>query len=91
VGKLLQSVYPQYDWCPWLFPKVPHKYWMNKVNQRHCFDWLAMKLQIDDIQQWRYITSETVKSLGGASLLAQYNGSLAKALEGVYPGIHSPS
>ena len=54
-------------------------------NQRKCFDWLYLQLNIHRQEEWFLITADDVKTAGGGGLLAHYSGSLNKALEAVFP------
>lgn len=36
--KLLQKVFPDYDWKVWKFEHVPNKYWQSKENQKVFFE-----------------------------------------------------
>src|SRR4051812_40393161 len=33
-GDALSNIYPDYDWIPWLFKKVPQYFWENLDNQK---------------------------------------------------------
>jgi hypothetical protein len=82
----LQNAYPQYEWHPWLFKKVPQNFWEEKQIQRRFFDWTAEELCIEQQSGWYRVRCEEVGDKGGAGLLRNYyNGSLLAALESIYP------
>jgi hypothetical protein len=52
LAQVLQSVYPEYDWYPWLFLRAPTNYWISLENQRKFCDWLAVQLGIETPEDW---------------------------------------
>lgn len=80
----LENIYQEYYWAPWLFPKVPFRYWTTTTNQRKYFDWLAELFEIGNEEDWESVRVEDIKSTGGMSLIVHY-GNLASALRSVYP------
>jgi hypothetical protein len=45
--KMLESLYPNFDWQPWLFKFVPQSFWLNEHNHRCYMDWLAEHLKFN--------------------------------------------
>jgi hypothetical protein len=56
LAPLLSSVYPEYEWLMWKFPRVGYSYWDNKENQRKFIDWIAMQWNIKEMSDWYKIT-----------------------------------
>jgi hypothetical protein len=56
---LVQSAFPDHEWLPWLFKKVPQRYWHNMNNQREYVAWLAAKLKIPTTATTSTSTSTT--------------------------------
>ena len=50
---LVQAVYPEYNWIPWKFQRIPLNYWNNSIeNQRKYFDSLAQQLGLKEMSDW---------------------------------------
>ena len=43
---LLLAIYPEYEWQPWRFNKVPNNYWKDLDHQKKYIAWLTEELQI---------------------------------------------
>ena len=99
---LLCSIFPDYEWDPERFKKVPQKYWISLPNQRALVDEIAKALGLLAPSElspsesnltsnsmkwegWYTVASQTFIDRGGGSLLSQYQGSLPKLLQKVYP------
>jgi hypothetical protein len=83
--KLLSTIYPEYDWKPWLFQRVPRSYWANLDNQKKYLEWIKIKFNIQKFDDWYKLTAKDIKDNGGAGLLFHYNGSLFQTLKIIYP------
>lgn len=60
--------------------------WKDINNHRKFLDDVAVKLNINKVDDWyRVKRSDLLKYKGGASLLTSYNGSIRRALVNVYP------
>jgi hypothetical protein len=89
--RLLQSVYPEFEWLPWKFRRSPYSYWQEVRHQKQCLEHIQQQLGFKDVLQWMHVDTQTVKRLGGSGLLAYFGGSLQKVLTSVYPEIEWPS
>lgn len=100
VIKVLKAVYPEHDWHPWLFNKVPagnyHSvtrriltfakgYWNDKGNRKLCFEWMSTKLGINKWEDWYQIRTQDVVKLIDRSLMSKYGDSVIRALQDLYP------
>ena len=54
--KLLQTHFPNFDWLPWKFGKVPNNYWNDKKNVKKYLENVKNELKIDKMQDWYKIT-----------------------------------
>ncbi len=59
--------------------------WGNFQHQRSFMDNLAKKLNINKLDDWYKVSSDTVKLHGGSELLSNYKGLLYDLLQNVYP------
>jgi hypothetical protein len=85
---LSESYTIEFEWYPWIFGTAGKHFWTVHQNQRNYFDWVAYNLALETQEQWTQVTAETLKSLYGAGLIGnKYDGSIAAALQSVYPGI----
>ncbi len=89
---ILESVYPEYQWHPWLIEQVSVTFWNDKSNQRRYMDWLESELNITSKEQWYEVDgNELIESNkpGFKTLMGEYyNRSLQGALMAIYPGIY---
>ena len=83
--KLVMSVYPEHNWLPWKFGKVPVGYWNTKDNQRKFMDWFATQSGIYCMEHWQSITKKQIVKKGGEGLLAKHKNSISRLLMYVYP------
>ncbi len=87
--KLLQSVYPEYQWDSSKFHiyerQHPIRYWDDVAKQRSFMDDLAKQLKLEDYTGWYSITGKIIQEHGGGTLLSKYNGSPSKLLPSIYP------
>jgi hypothetical protein len=95
---LLSSVYPEHEWLPWKFPRLPDNFWEDAKNERKFMDWAAKQLNIKEMGDWYNVTFKVnivvifllrfqeLSEIGGGSLLKyEYNGSPSVLLSEVYP------
>jgi hypothetical protein len=83
----LRSIYPEFQWLPWLFPRIPQNLWNDQTQQRECMEWIRHQLQIHEISQWLKIPKSLVTEKKGQSLITFY-GSFMKVLQSVYPEVN---
>ncbi|NQT14305.1 MAG: hypothetical protein HQ582_16230 [Planctomycetes bacterium] len=75
----LREYRPDYDWKPWLFPKVPHGFWNQPDSRRRYFQWLANRLRFRAWNDWRRLATRDLSATGGGGLFyGYYGGSLAR-------------
>ncbi len=63
--KTLQSLYPDYEWYPWLFAKIPKTYWSDVKNVKKYIEWLAIKLGMEKLDEWYNVSFAQIESTGG--------------------------
>jgi hypothetical protein len=69
--KALKAIYP--DYVP---PVKIQGYWKDKENQKKFFDQLAIKWNIQKLEDWNKMTYDMVEKEGGSFINRYYNGSL---------------
>jgi hypothetical protein len=79
----LRTVYPEYNWKK--PERKPNGHWDDLYNQKAFFDELAIRLNIKKPEDWYSVSVEKVMKMGGSFIHKRYNGSLMRALSGVYP------
>jgi hypothetical protein len=96
--KLLRSVYPNYDWKPWLFNRVCNGFWANEGNMDQYLAWLSDQLHVhfpEDLlsisvgmdSSWNnpsHANIEEILDMGGSFAL-KYFGGLPTLLTKLYP------
>jgi len=89
LSRLLPVIYPEWEWCPWKFTSescrlLPLRW--TATQQRHFFAKAADLLGLNSLDEWHNVQQSQIASIpGGALLSSYYGGSLAKALESLYP------
>ena len=51
-AKLVQTLFPKYEWLPWKFNKVPNSFWENKENKKTFVEWVSKELNIKNQEDW---------------------------------------
>lgn len=97
--RALSQLYPEYYWKPWRFHssiQFPLNFWKEIDNQRAFFNELAIKMNIDVINNWRNWSSVKISDVienGGAEIINFYksvdylqsSGHIINILMLVYP------
>jgi len=50
--RLAQFAFPGHSFIPWLFERVPSKFWLSKVNHKLYLDWLGRQLRFSKPEDW---------------------------------------
>lgn len=83
---MLSSEFPNHEWIPWSFFRVPSNFWEPKSARRQFFDWLSARIGIQKPEDWYRVTRRQVRANGGSGLLMQmYQDSVARAVMDVFP------
>jgi hypothetical protein len=59
---MLSTLYPDYNWLPWKFSKVPFNYWQDLKNHRKFLDWAATQLNVKEMSDWYKISQKVNKN-----------------------------
>ena len=84
-NKLIQNVYPNYDYKPWLFNKTECNYWDKIENRKNFACWLGEKLKYDTMEDWYKITGDIISDNGAPQLLHIYNDSPKYFVKDIFP------
>ena len=80
----LSHLYPEYHWNPLKTKNLlGNGFWKNIENQRLFFDDIAVKYNIQSMDDWKQIKSSIIRKEGGATILKQYS-SFYDALSSIY-------
>ena len=60
---LLAQAYPEYNWLPWKFSRLPLNYWGDVNNLKKYLEWAAKELNIKEMDDL-YKVSHQVKKAG---------------------------
>ena len=76
--KLLSDAYPNHNWVPWRFTRVPSGFWNIKENRIKALGHIATQLGIDlNRSSWQGLTRNTISNIEpGRKLLKYYNYSI---------------
>lgn len=69
--KILNKVFPEYEWKPWLFASS-NKYWDDYNIQSEYMNWLGRKLNFNKPDDWYAVTVCDFLNNDGRGLLAKY-------------------
>ena len=58
--RLLTKVYPDFEWLPWKFAKVPANFWSDVKNQRSFLDWVAKEFKHKDLSDWYNVNTQVI-------------------------------
>ena len=53
---LFSQVYPEYDWFPWKFERIPVHYFETVDNQRKFLNWVSSELHLKEMDDWYNVT-----------------------------------
>jgi hypothetical protein len=67
--------------------KKPPGYWKDKENQKKFFDQLAIKRNIQTMDDWNQVTTDVVVKEGGSFIDYYYNGSLQQGIYRVHRSV----
>merc|ERR1712137_1050983 len=84
LSNALRELFPEYDWSDLPEKTQEISIWSNPKYQRGFLDRVAATLNIVSTQDWKSVSVQQVKALGGSQLLRQYP-SLSDALQALYP------
>eukprot|EP00028_Trichosphaerium_sp_Am-I-7-wt_P015677 CAMPEP_0168513156 /NCGR_PEP_ID=MMETSP0405-20121227/3268_1 /TAXON_ID=498012 /ORGANISM="Trichosphaerium sp, Strain Am-I-7 wt" /LENGTH=240 /DNA_ID=CAMNT_0008531881 /DNA_START=45 /DNA_END=764 /DNA_ORIENTATION=- len=86
ISKALQHMFPKHNWEPFDFTRAPRYYWNDMNNQRNKLDAMAEKMNMKHLDDWYNVTWVKAERAGGSGLLVgEYNGSIWRAVNKVYP------
>jgi hypothetical protein len=83
--KMLQAIYPEHEWQPWRFSRIPNGFWNDPSNGKNFFDWLALQLNVKQWEDWYGVTKSDIEGNGGGTLLQLHQDSPRNALIAAYP------
>src|SRR5690606_33263791 len=69
LARLLQAIYPEMEWQPWRFKRVPSGYFNSQENQHRFFEHIANQLQIRCPEEWYNLKYKDFILAGGKDLL----------------------
>lgn len=96
--KMLKEIYPEEEWKPWLFKKVPsllfisliseasHGYWKDQAVIQEIIQKIEKKYRIGDRSSWYRVSSSQLQSVGATTAIKK-RGGLYRVLTEVYPDI----
>ncbi len=67
--ELVQELYPDFDFKPWLFRTVPKQFWSSQTNRKEYLDWLGEALGFQSVEDWYKLTSQDLINHYGSTLI----------------------
>ena len=81
---MVTSVFPEYEWKPWLFAHVPRNFWSKESNRREFMDWLGKQLGYEKKEDWYRVSIKDIVDNGGYGVLGYYGNSPSTLVTNVY-------
>jgi len=85
--KLLASIYPNYNWQLWRFPRKITEVLKSDKETKKLFDYLEKGLEIRRPEDWYRVTLEQLNDLGVGPFSKRIEGGLVTLLSKRYPNI----
>jgi len=85
LSKLLEHVYPGFDWQPWLFDRGPKRLLDDPSIVKRLVSKVEKELQIKEPMEWYRVSIDQLKDLGLAKIF-QYHG-MVSILKVAYPNM----
>jgi hypothetical protein len=60
IADALMTLFPEYDWLPWLFDPMPSLTWYRRSNHYKYIYWLSEKLSLNRAEDWYNVNPEEV-------------------------------
>jgi hypothetical protein len=60
---LLATVFPEYEWLPWKFTRIPVRFWDNLGNQRKFVEWAGKQLKLNKLEDWYKVSFKVTRYL----------------------------
>ena len=74
ICRLVCEAFPKRNFYPWLFTRVPKRYWHSAQNRNLYFDWLSRQLRIKLAADWDKITIEDLRHCQASTVLTVVYG-----------------
>ena len=77
--KIMEFLYPKYDWKPWLIKSgTPNNYWNSIENQKKYLLWLGelLEIEIENQEDWYKLTGRKIIDNYGSGMFDKYNNNL---------------
>lgn len=87
--RALQAVYPEHDWLPWKFNVVSKELWNHAEVRKKFTKHVEAELRLASPADWRHLSLQQIRDLGGHGFLKFYGNSLQRAIEAEVEPAHS--
>ncbi len=86
VLNIVNDYLPNHDWKPWLFRRIPARYWQDPANRQQYLTWLGDTLGFRSPGDWYHLSAQDVVRTGGGLLLKSIcHNRLENLLQERYP------
>ncbi len=85
IWQLLNTLYPKYQWKPWLFKQVIKGFWPVKKNRVAYMRWLEKRLGYEKPEDWYQVTKLDFIKNNGGSLMAPKGSEVIDYVRELYP------
>ena len=82
---MIETVYSDIDWMPWMFAHTPNNWWNNIENKKKFMKWFKVKMGIQKKDDWYKVGVRDFYSHKGHQLLRKYNYSRTALFKEIFP------
>jgi len=90
ISRMLETVYPEYDWLPWKFTVSPHNSWKDPAVILKAVKFAEKSLNLKEVQDWHRVSISQLREIDLAQIFLN-NGGVANVLKIAYPDYSPPT
>jgi len=84
--RIVSEIYPEVDWKPWLFKRMPLNTWSDPLVVREYLDWIFEQEGFSDYADWYSIKRKDLNKYPGSTIFNnKFGGSHRVAIKEHYP------
>jgi hypothetical protein len=84
--RIVNEIYPEVDWKPWLFKRMPINTWSDPLVVREYLDWIFEQEGFSDYTDWYSIKRKDLNKYPGSTIFNnKFGGSHRVAIKEYYP------
>jgi len=86
IVKALVTLFPEHGWLEWKFRRVPEGFWLENLNRRRYFEWLAEQWNFQSHEDWYRVRLKHIWRQRGLTIMhVAFRQSVSAAVQSVFP------